>query len=170
MSKYCLIFGTISGLCLDHVWPNSTSSLARVLQHARLSQHGLRPMYMDCLLVGPCWDHIWLYFQIRYSSEIFKNRLTWSEAYAYRVTTFWDHAQTMLGPCLVQLYLRLARYLKILRLAQLGLQDKSTGNDRDTVRRLCLHDICINFYLHQKRKISPFKMRHFLYFEWSKKI
>merc|ERR1712081_75438 len=62
----CLIFGTMSGPCLDHVkdhvWPSLTSKPARALKFSRLPKNGLRPMSTECLLIrtisGPCLDHV----------------------------------------------------------------------------------------------------------------
>ena len=56
------------GPCSDHVWPSLISRPATALKFSKLSQHGLRPMFTECLLFGaisgPCLDHVGTMFGV----------------------------------------------------------------------------------------------------------
>ena len=67
MSLECQLFGTMSGLCLDHhVWLCFTFKLDAALKFLRQSQYCPKIMSMDCLLFGnmsrPYLDPAWTMF------------------------------------------------------------------------------------------------------------
>ena len=80
ISMECLFFGTMSGLCSDHVRPSFTSRPPRALKFSSLNKHGLRPMSMEFILLGPmsgpCWDHVWSKFTSRPARELKFSRLS----------------------------------------------------------------------------------------------
>ena len=87
------------------IWPNFTSRPARALKFSRLSQHGIKPMSMECLLFGghsramfgPYSDHIWLSLISRLATPLKFSRL--SQHGLTPMSTEYILFRTILGPC-----------------------------------------------------------------------
>ena len=101
----CLLFGTISGPCWDHVWPSFTFQLDTALKFSSLFQYGLRPMSGSLYFLGPYQDYVWTMFGLAllldwiqlWNCQVSVN-MVWCPCHG--VFTFWDHIRAMFRPCL----------------------------------------------------------------------
>ena len=137
MTSFLNHANTMFGLCWDHVWPSFTCRPDRALKFSTLDLHGLRPISLEFLFLGPCQAHVGTMFglallqdQLEQCSFQGKTFLRLSKHGLMPMSMKFLILGTMPGQCWGHIWpiftSRPPRALQFSRLSQHGLRPMST--------------------------------------------